>query len=145
MVEVEINGERHAYGPVTEEDVNHCLMPNFTEGKASIALSLGKTEQIPFLKNQERLTFARIGITDPVSLDDYLAHEGYVGLKNALKLSQEQIVQHSHGFRLARTRWCCFPDRNQMEHGTQMRQPGRKSTSSAMPMKAIRVLSPIAW
>jgi formate dehydrogenase iron-sulfur subunit len=57
------------------------------------ALAQGLTEDIPFLKNQERLTFARVGITDPVSLDDYLAHEGFAGLRNALTLTQEQIVQ----------------------------------------------------
>jgi len=83
---------RIAFGPVIEEDVASLFEAGFTEGKAH-ALALGKTDDIPYLKNQERLTFARVGITDPVSLDDYLAHEGYVGLKNALKLSEEQIVK----------------------------------------------------
>ena len=92
LVEVEINGERFAYGPVTEDDVQSLFDADFIHG-GKHALALGKTEEIPFLKNQERLTFARIGITDPVSLDDYLAHEGYVGLKKALSLTQEQIVQ----------------------------------------------------
>ncbi len=92
MVEVETAAGRLAYGPVNEEDVASLFDAGFTEGKAH-ALALGKTDEIPYLKNQERLTFARVGITDPVSLDDYLAHEGYVGLKNALKLSEEQIVK----------------------------------------------------
>jgi formate dehydrogenase iron-sulfur subunit len=34
---------------------------------------LGLTEEIPYFKNQERLTFARVGLTDPRSLEDYLA------------------------------------------------------------------------
>jgi formate dehydrogenase iron-sulfur subunit len=92
MVEVETAAGRVAYGPVNEDDVTSLFDAGFTEGKAH-ALALGKTDEIPYLKNQERLTFARVGITDPVSLDDYLAHEGYVGLKNALKLSEEQIVK----------------------------------------------------
>ncbi|MEO0314372.1 MAG: hypothetical protein RI928_828 [Pseudomonadota bacterium] len=92
MVEVETAAGRLAYGPVNEEDVASLFDAGFTEGKAH-ALALGKTDEIPYLKNQERLTFARVGITDPVSLDDYLAHEGYVGLKNALKLNEEQIVK----------------------------------------------------
>jgi formate dehydrogenase iron-sulfur subunit len=50
------------------------------------------TEEIPFLKKQQRLTFARVGITDPVSLDDYKAHTGYQGLERALTLSQQGIV-----------------------------------------------------
>jgi formate dehydrogenase iron-sulfur subunit len=92
MVEVETAAGRIAYGPVNEDDVASLFDAGFAEGKAH-ALALGKTDEIPYLKNQERLTFARVGITDPVSLDDYLAHEGYVGLKNALKLSEEQIVK----------------------------------------------------
>ena len=88
MVEVETPAGRLAYGPVNEDEVASLFDAGFTEGKAH-ALALGKTEEIPYLKNQERLTFARVGITDPVSLEDYLAHEGYVGLKNALQLSEE--------------------------------------------------------
>ena len=45
------------------------------------------------LKHQERLTFARVGVTDPVSLDDYLAHGGYRGLQRALTMSGAEIVQ----------------------------------------------------
>lgn len=92
MVEVEVNGERIAYGPVTEEDVASLFDAGFITG-AQHPLALGKTEEIAFLKNQERLTFARVGITDPLSLDDYLAHEGYAGLKHALSMTAEQIVQ----------------------------------------------------
>lgn len=40
------------------------------------------------------MTFARVGITDPVSLEDYIAHDGYRGLKNALEISQADIVKH---------------------------------------------------
>ena len=50
---------------------------------ARIALRLGLTEEIPYLKNQQRLTFARVGVIDPVSLDDYLAHGGYAGPASA--------------------------------------------------------------
>ena len=58
------------------------------------ALSLGLTDEIPYLKKQQRLTFARVGITDPISLDDYLAHDGYRGLKNALGMTGAEIVKH---------------------------------------------------
>jgi formate dehydrogenase iron-sulfur subunit len=54
---------------------------------------LGLTDEIEWLKKQERLTFARVGITDPVSVEDYVAHDGYQGLKNALKLSAADIVK----------------------------------------------------
>ena len=60
-----------------------CLTAGFLQG-GKHALSLGLTEEIPYFKNQERLTFARVGITDPLSLEDYIALGGYRGLTNAL-------------------------------------------------------------
>ena len=92
LVEVEVDGERLAYGPVSEDDVASLFDEDFTAGKPH-PLFLGKTDDIPFLKNQERLTFARVGITDPLSLDDYLANEGYAGLRRALAMTGEQIAQ----------------------------------------------------
>ncbi len=92
LVEVEVADTRLAYGPVSEEDVASLFDADFLKG-GKHPLALGKTDDIPFLKLQERLTFARIGITDPLSLEDYLAHEGYAGLKNALSMSAEQITQ----------------------------------------------------
>ena len=49
-------------------------------------VDVGLVDQLPYLARQQRLTFARIGITDPLSLDDYIAHEGLVGLRAALAL-----------------------------------------------------------
>lgn len=92
LVEIATPSGRIGYGPVTPEDVPALFDADFVNG-GKHALALGKTEEIPFLKNQERLTFARIGITDPISLEDYTAHEGYAGLRNALKMTQEQIVK----------------------------------------------------
>ena len=57
------------------------------------ALRLGPTEDIPWLKRQTRLTFARCGIVDPLSLDDYRAHGGCKGLANALSLGPAAIVE----------------------------------------------------
>src|SRR5690606_4533083 len=44
-------------------------------------------------KRQERLTFARVGVTDPLSLQDYADHGGLQGLRNALDMPAEAIVQ----------------------------------------------------
>ena len=92
LVEVATPAGRIAYGPVEETDVAALFDAGFTTGGAH-ALAHGLTEELPYLKNQERLTFARIGITDPVSMDDYLAHEGYVGLQKALAMAPADIVQ----------------------------------------------------
>ena len=92
MVEVGTPQGRIAYGPVNPEDVASLFDSGFLDG-GQHALSLGLTEEITFLKKQERLTFARVGITDPVSLADYVAHDGYRGLKRALGLSGADIVK----------------------------------------------------
>lgn len=92
MVEVATDKGRVAYGPVKVKDVASLFDADFLNGK-SHALSLGLTSEIDWLKKQQRLTFARVGVTDPVSLDDYIAHDGYKGLKNALRLSGADIVQ----------------------------------------------------
>jgi formate dehydrogenase iron-sulfur subunit len=92
MVEVSTSEGRVAYGPVRPSDVAGLFDAGFLIG-GEHPLRQGLTEEIPYLKNQERLTNARVGITDPVSLDDYLAHEGYRGLRNALGLAPADIVK----------------------------------------------------
>lgn len=92
MVEVETAKGRVAYAPVQPSDVAGLFDAGFLNG-GQHALSLGLTEELPWLKKQQRLTFARVGITDPVSLDDYMAHDGYKGLANALKMSGADIVK----------------------------------------------------
>ncbi|MEY3743791.1 MAG: hypothetical protein RLZZ541_846 [Pseudomonadota bacterium] len=97
MVEVSTDLGRVAYGPVKAKDVSSLFDADFLNGMSSnasaLALCLGLTEEIEWLKQQQRLTFARVGITDPVSLDEYIAHNGYKGLKNALVLSGADIVK----------------------------------------------------
>jgi formate dehydrogenase iron-sulfur subunit len=91
LIEVETAAGRVAYGPVTPEDVPSLLDAGMLDG-GTHALGHGLTEHIPYLRKQERLTFARVGITDPLSLDDYIAHDGYAGLQRALTLPSEAIV-----------------------------------------------------
>ncbi|HEY0267622.1 MAG TPA: NADH-quinone oxidoreductase subunit NuoF [Methyloradius sp.] len=91
LVEVVTDAGRVAYGPVEPSDVASLFDSDFLHG-GHHTLKLGVTDQLPWLKNQERLTFARVGITDPVSLDDYIAHDGYKGLRNALNLAPADIV-----------------------------------------------------
>lgn len=92
MVEVATEAGRIAYGSVKPKDVIALFDADFMHG-GEHALRLGLTDQLPWLQNQERLTFARMGITDPVALDDYLAHDGYRGLRNALAMSGADIVK----------------------------------------------------
>jgi formate dehydrogenase iron-sulfur subunit len=91
MVEVATKNGRIAYGPVSASDVDTILKVAADGGARP--LRLGKPEEIPFLKNQTRLTFARCGIVDPRSLDDYRANGGYKGLEKALKMDVAAIVE----------------------------------------------------
>jgi formate dehydrogenase iron-sulfur subunit len=92
LVEVETPAGRLAYGPVTPGDVAALFDAGFHTGGMH-RLGHGLTEHIPFLAGQERLTFRRVGITRPLSLDDYEAHGGFEGLKKAVTLDGAAIVK----------------------------------------------------
>ncbi|HYC63117.1 MAG TPA: NADH-ubiquinone oxidoreductase-F iron-sulfur binding region domain-containing protein, partial [Reyranellaceae bacterium] len=85
MIEVATPDGRIAYGPVTPTDVPRLFDAGLAEGGPD-ALRLGRPEEIPFLERQTRITFARCGIVDPTSLEDYRAHGGYRGLARAREL-----------------------------------------------------------
>jgi formate dehydrogenase iron-sulfur subunit len=84
LVEVEVGGIRHAFGPMTPADVAQV----FDGGP----LALGPTEDLDWMKRQTRLTFARVGVVAPLSLDDYRAHGGLVGLRRALGMTGAEVV-----------------------------------------------------
>lgn len=92
LVEVATVAGRQAYGPVSAQDVAGLFESGFLEGRGH-ALHLGRTDEIPELKSQQRLTFARVGIVDPVSVADYVTHGGYLGLQRALAMRPAEIVE----------------------------------------------------
>jgi formate dehydrogenase iron-sulfur subunit len=92
MIEVLRPEGRLAYGPVSAEDVPALFDANFLQG-GEHALLLGLTEEIPWLKSQQRLTSARVGVIEPTSVADYVEHGGYQGLRRALTLGGAEIVQ----------------------------------------------------
>jgi formate dehydrogenase iron-sulfur subunit len=91
LVEIETAQGRIGYGPVFPEDVKALVEAGLFEGKPH-AKCVGKPEDLAFFKTQTRLTFARNGITDPLSFDDYVAYGGMKGLKRALELGPVAIV-----------------------------------------------------
>jgi len=91
LVEVELDVGRVAYGPIDTTEVTSLFDAGFLAGGAH-PRAQGLTEEIPYLKSQERLTFARVGITDPLSLEDYCAHEGFNGLQRALTMTPADLV-----------------------------------------------------
>jgi formate dehydrogenase iron-sulfur subunit len=91
LVEVETEKGRQAYGPVAASDVGRLFDAGFLAGGED-PLGHGPVEEIPYFRDQERLTFGRVGVIDPLSLADYLATGGYRGLGNALALGPSEIV-----------------------------------------------------
>ena len=92
MVEVVVDNERVAYGPVLPEDVDGLLAAGFLEG-GDHPLKIGPTIEIPYLIRQERWTFFRCGLIDPLSLEDYESRKGFAGLKSAFENGPEWTLE----------------------------------------------------
>jgi formate dehydrogenase iron-sulfur subunit len=92
LVEVETVEGRVGYGPVTAVDVAALFDSDFLTGAAS-AYSVGLVDEIPWLADQQRVTFARVGVIDPLDIKDYEAHGGLAGLRTAIALDQSAIVE----------------------------------------------------
>jgi len=92
LVEVLTPAGRVAYGPVVAAQLPKLLDAGLLDGGAH-ELRLGDMGAHPWLTSQQRLTGERLGIVDPASLDDYVAHGGYRGLEAALALAPADIVR----------------------------------------------------
>src|ERR1700735_66700 len=92
LVEVVTPQGRVGYGPVTPADVVGLFAADFLNG-GKHALTLGLVDELPWFATQQRLTFARVGIVDPASVADYVAKDGYQGLRRALAMTPQAIVQ----------------------------------------------------
>ena len=88
LLEVETEAGRTGFGPVSAADVPGLFDAAFGDH----ALALGDVEAIPFFAKQTRLTFARCGLIDPLSLAEYEAHGGLSGLRSALEMTPEALV-----------------------------------------------------
>lgn len=87
MAEVETPAGRLAFGPLTLSDV-----PALLGDLAAHPKALGLTDDLPWMRAQTRLTFARVGVIDPLSLNDYKAQGGLTGLARALAMDKAAIV-----------------------------------------------------
>ena len=92
LVEVETDRGRLAFGPITEDRVPELIAGGRVPGD-SHPLCLGLTEEIPYLEKQHRLTGARVGIIDPLSIEQYKEHRGFEGLVVALEMTGAEIVE----------------------------------------------------
>lgn len=88
LLEVDTAQGRMGFGPLSAADVPSVLAA-LNGNPAAHPLALGLVEELPYLKSQQRLLFARAGITQPLSLDDYREHDGFQGLKRAVAIGGE--------------------------------------------------------
>jgi formate dehydrogenase iron-sulfur subunit len=94
MIEVETPEGRVGYGPVAPEDIDGLVAAGMlTGGAENQGAYLGLVEELPWMKRQQRLTFARVGVVDPRSMDDYTANQGFDGLKKALTMTPAEVVE----------------------------------------------------
>jgi formate dehydrogenase iron-sulfur subunit len=91
LVETEWGGKRYGFGPVSIDDVAALFDGGFP-GDTEHPLALGLVEEIPWLKRQQRLTFERAGLGDPVSIDNYISLGGFEGLQQALQIAPQAII-----------------------------------------------------
>jgi formate dehydrogenase iron-sulfur subunit len=84
LVEVEKDGKRIGYTNVTSDDAAAVL-----DGSHA---SIGDVDSFEWLASQDRVTYKRVGIIDPLSIADYEAHGGFKGLARAQSMSQADIV-----------------------------------------------------
>ncbi|GAY10428.1 NAD-dependent formate dehydrogenase beta subunit [Pseudonocardia sp. N23] len=89
LVEVETDRGRVGYGPVTAEDVDGLVAAGMLDGAAD---GLGPVEDLPWMRAQQRLTFARVGLVDPADPDDHERHGGLDGLRAALAMDPADVV-----------------------------------------------------
>ena len=92
LVEVETSEGRIGYGRVSARDVASLFEAGFLQGGEHVA-RVGKVEDLDWMRRQQRLTFARCGVIDPLSLSDYCAHGGFAGLQRALSMTPSDVVE----------------------------------------------------
>ena len=92
LIEVETAAGRVGYGPVALDEVVQLFGSGFLSG-GSHPKALGRVDDIPYLARQQRLIFARCGLTDPLSIDDYRRHGGLRGLERALSLGAKATIE----------------------------------------------------
>jgi formate dehydrogenase iron-sulfur subunit len=102
LLEVATPAGRVAFGPLRAADVPDLVcrglldestaLDGLSDALVAHPLRLGLIEEIPYFARQQRITFARVGLNDPLSLPDYAAHGGWAGLDKALAMAPGAVV-----------------------------------------------------
>ena len=90
FVEIEINGNRVGVSYLNK-DISHLtsieeFIDDFNNSKPHNIL------EIDFIKQQTRLVFSRIGLDDPLDLNQYCNSGGYKGLEKSFEIGQQKTI-----------------------------------------------------
>jgi len=91
LLEVEVDGARIAYGNVTADDVAGMFAADLING-GEHERRLGPIMEVPYLINQDRWTFWRCGLIDPLSIEDFEQHQGFKALSKAFSDGAEAVL-----------------------------------------------------
>ncbi|MDH3748060.1 MAG: NADH-quinone oxidoreductase subunit NuoF [Gammaproteobacteria bacterium] len=91
LIEVEVDQQRIAYGNVEPGDVDGLFQNGFLDG-GEHARRLGPIQDIEYLITQDRWTFFRVGLIDPLSVESYAEHQGFSGLQQAIEIGSEAVL-----------------------------------------------------
>ncbi len=92
LVEVEVDGVRIAYGNVAVDDVQGLFDADFLSG-GEHEKRLGPIDEIDYLVSQDRWTFWRCGLINPLSIDDFIAHQGFKALEKAFADGADAVLK----------------------------------------------------
>jgi formate dehydrogenase iron-sulfur subunit len=91
LIEVVVGDKRIAYGNVDAGDVPALFDAGLLQG-GDHEKRLGPIDEIPYLINQDRWTFWRCGLINPLSIDDFSAHKGFKAITKAFELGQQAVI-----------------------------------------------------
>ena len=137
LLEIDTKIGRVGFGPITENDVDDIIKLNESDLK-NHKNYLGVIDDIPFLANQNRLTFKRVGLIDPLSIEQYCLHDGFEGLKKALEMDSSKIVSEVLDSGLRGRGGAAFPAGIKWKTVNEANE--EKSMLFVMLMKEIQVL-----
>ncbi len=92
LVEVDVDGTRIAYANVAADDVASLFESGLVTG-GEHKRRLGPIMEIPYLIKQDRWTFWRCGLTNPLSLQDFEQHQGFKALQKAFADGPESVLK----------------------------------------------------
>jgi len=91
LLEVVVDDKRIAYGNVEPADIAGMFEAGLLTG-GEHARRIGPVDEIPYLIKQDRWTFWRCGLINPLSIDDFSAHQGFKAVSKAIEMGPQAVI-----------------------------------------------------